>query len=145
MLRLEEEIRTALLTMSAVTALVGTGADAHIRPDVPDAKDPRDGELILVEVDNEPSENTLDGCSGWVQSDVTLVCRAPTKEKARALAEAVCDNGTSPGTGMAGYSDGQSWSSVLVNRSTEVGPAGVRPPTWYDVYLSFVVSYAEVH
>jgi fructose-specific component phosphotransferase system IIB-like protein len=141
-MRIEEKIRTALLSMSAVTALVGGGAAAHIRPDVPDKDDPRDGELILIEVDSEPRENTLDGKSAWVPADVTLVCRAPTRARSRALAEAVCDNGTDPGTGLAGY-NGSDWSAYLVSQSTTIGPDGKHPPTWYDVYLSFQFCFGE--
>lgn len=101
---IEEDIRTHLLTLSAVTALVGTGATARIRPNKLEQDDNGAIEHIIIEVDDETPANSLDGLGGLIYSDVTLRCQAPTLKRARALAEAVRTNNTNPGTGLAGCS-----------------------------------------
>ena len=97
------DLRTLLLTFSAVTDLVGTGDTARIRPERLHQDDDDTEEAIIVQVDNIEHLNDLTGKGGRIFAYVTLVCRASTQALAEALAEAVRTNDTDPGTGLAGY------------------------------------------
>ena len=93
---IERELRTALLDMTAVTDLVVARIwDEWFRTDEVPA--------IVYEFDNEVHQNAIDGRSGLVIADVNVICRANTRAESRALAEAVRNNGTDPGTGLAGF------------------------------------------
>lgn len=134
---LHAAIRTALLSMNAVTALAGSGAAARIRPDQ-FAK--TDGSAttpaILVEIDDEESQTDLDGRGGLVIADVTLTCRAHTKAAAYALKEAVRVNGTNPGTGLAGYSGAfDAWLEDTAYAAVPKGDAS--DDHWHDAVMSF--------
>lgn len=122
--------------MSAVTALVGSGSSARIRPD---KFHEEDGTLpaILIEVDNESPQNDLTGRGGLRLGDVTITCRAATRQGARALAEAIRVNGTNPGTGLAGYA-GASFDAVLDGIAEAYQPKGVgNDKGYYDTVMSF--------
>jgi hypothetical protein len=144
---LEGDIRTALLTMSEVTALVGTGDSARIRPEQLASIDARTEEHIIIEVDDQPRENTLDGTNGcFVNPSVNLSCRAMTRKAARALAAAVKLNGTDPGTGLAFYGgSGTAFSSWVEDEtpSTITWKDGSKERIWYTVELSLRVQYTE--
>lgn len=142
---IEETLVALLKGLSAVTAIVGEGNAARIRPDRLDQGETLPA--ILMEVDEEP-QNDLDGIGGLVYSDVTLTCRATTKAAARALAEAIRLNGTNPGTGLAGYHG--TVASVTFDATLESTVAAFThkgdgsEAGWYDVIASYVVSHAEV-
>lgn len=144
-----ESIRSALIAMSAVTDLVGTGSSARVRPwfsqrDTIPAKG-----SIIIEVDSTEHLNSLDGLGGREYHDVNILCRAPTAKAARDLAEAVRLNGTDPGTGLAGYSGTPISTQIDCVLENSTGPTAVprddgseRP--WWDVNMSFQVSQLEV-
>lgn len=92
------DLRSYLLTLSAVTALV----DSRIRPD---QRDESDGELdsIVIEIPNGEQFNDLDGHGGLVQLDVLVRCISHDVTRSEAIAEAVRTNGTDPGSGLDGY------------------------------------------
>lgn len=142
----EESLRVLLLTLTPVTAIVGTGASARIRPDRLHQGDTLPA--IIVEIDNENHRNTLAGTGGLVYADVTLTCRADTKAASRALAEAVRLNGTDPGTGFAGYSgtvNGQDLDIVLDDEvATFIRADDGSDQGYYDVLQSYEVSFTEV-
>lgn len=120
---IESDLRTVLLTFDAVTALVGTGAAARIRPYALDERDSKTGQAIIIEVDTAEHANDLAGKGGMVTATVTLSCRAVTLTQARALAEAVRTNSTNPGTGLAGYSeDDPCIEAVLETESVGITP-----------------------
>ncbi|MFA7121890.1 MAG: hypothetical protein WC277_10470, partial [Bacilli bacterium] len=101
---MEDAIRRKLLTLSAVTAITGTGDSALIRPDRLHATDTltATNAAVIVEVDDEEHLNDLEGKSRRRMSSVTLRCRSRQKARARVLAEAIRVNGMNPGTGLAG-------------------------------------------
>lgn len=142
---LEADIRTALLGMSAVTALVGTGSSARIRPYMLDDRDDKTEEHIIVEVDLAEPANDLMGKGGLTFADVNISCRAMTPALAAALATAVKRNGTNPGTGLAGYSgssttfdawlDGEVTSKVFWDDGSQ--------RAWYTVEQSYRMVYTE--
>lgn len=101
-MNIAEEIRAALAAMTAVTAIVGDGAAAKIRFDRPDQADRPP--LILIEIDDQTPENDLTGRADLVPFTATITCRDTSRSRARALAEAVRSNGTTPGSGLSGYS-----------------------------------------
>ncbi len=141
---LEGDIRTALLTLSAVTALVGTGAAARIRPYKLEQSDDWTAASIVVEVDNRDHLNDLSGTSARAMVDVNLSCRAMTRSAANALAAAVRLNGTDPGTGLHGY-DGAAFSSWLEDDTASIlhfDDGSDRD--WQTVEMSFKMTHAEV-
>lgn len=142
---LEGDIRTALLSMSAVTALVGTGSSARIRPYMLDDRDDKTEEHIIVEVDTQRPQNDITGTGGLTYADVNISCRAITPTQARALAVAVKRNGTDPGTGLAGYGGSATdFHAVLETETTGRalwGDGSQR--AWYTVEQSYTMSFAE--
>lgn len=142
---LEGDIRTALLAMNAVTALVGTGSAARIRPYMLDDRDDKTEEHIIVEVDRATPQNDLTGLGGLTYAEVNISCRAITPTQAIALATAVKRNGTSPGTGLAGYGgSGTAFHAVLEDEVTgrTLWDDGSQR-AWYTVEQTYVMSYSE--
>ena len=143
---LEADIRSALLEMSAVTALTGSDATtARIRSDKLDPSDDRTEEHIIIEVDSETTENTLEGVGGLPLCEVNISCRAMTRKAADALAAAVRVNGTNPGTGLAGYGgSGTEFHSWLVSRTrTTTRWDDKSDRKWHSVEMDFRVQYSE--
>ena len=144
---IEADLRTALLGMSAVTALVGTSYSARIRPYRLQQDDSAASEHIVIETDTVDHLNTLDGLGGRIYADVTLRCVAPTLARANALAEAVRTNGTNPGTGLAGYSgtvNGHQFDAVLMDESVNFVPSDDgRDEGYYSVLAGYNVTVEE--
>jgi len=142
---LEESLRTFLKTLDAVTALVGGATAPRIRPDKLDEGDVLPA--IIIEVDDEDEQNTLDGLGGLVVADVNVKCRAGTKKVSRQLARAVRVNGTDPGTGLAGYSGvagDQTIHAVLEGKTTSYTPSGDGSDEGhYDTDMSFTICFNE--
>jgi len=122
---IEADLRTVLLTYSALTALVGT----RIHPDVlPQQSDEEDNSetlpAVVIDVMDETPQNTLDGGDGMVVANVGVRCFALTKALARQVAEAIRVNGTDPGTGLAahtGYADG-GFDGIHIRTEFDVHP-----------------------
>ena len=95
---IEDALRAQLLTLTAVTALTTT-----IRTDTLAQQDALAGPAVLIAVDEETPENTLDGLGGLVEAKITISAVSSQRSQARALAEAIRTNGTTPGTGLAGF------------------------------------------
>lgn len=97
-----DELVTVLRTFSAVTAVVGTGTAARIRP----ARFRRVETLpaIAIEILSNDPQNTLDGKGGLNFATVAITCRAVEPDDAMSLAQKIRTNSTNPGTGLAGYS-----------------------------------------
>lgn len=142
---LEGDIRTALLAMNAVTALVGTGDAARIRPYRLEESDDKLEEHIIIEVDDDDHLNDLSGAGGRVMSTVNVSCRAMTDEEARALAAAVRVNGTTPGTGLGPYGgSGTAFDSWLDSEASSVLPFDDGSNrAWYAVDQSYTVTATE--
>ena len=99
---LEASIRAKLLNQSAVTAIVGSGSSARIRPYKLWQKDNmRDGPAIIIKVNREEDQNDLACEGGIVIADVSVMCGAEEMSDTRALMRAVKTNNTVPGTGLA--------------------------------------------
>ena len=134
-MNIEKEICDALDNMDAVTTLVSTRIwDEWFRSDTYPA--------IVVEIDSETSQNTINGTGIIFLASVNIICRADTRKASRALAEAVRLNGTDPGTGLAGY-DGN-FKAALVDRIPVATPKDAGGNAyWYDTNLDFMVTWAE--
>ena len=142
---LEGDIRTALLSMSTVTALVGTGNSARIRPYQLLTIDDREEEHIIIDVDSQPRQNTLDGAGVMVAATVNLSCRALTPATARTLAAAVKTNGTDPGTGLAWYGgSGTAFHSWLEDETpSQIRWGDESKRVWYTVEQTYTMQYSE--
>ena len=142
---LEGDIRTALLAMNAVTALVGTGSSARVRPYHLDDRDDKTEEHIIIEVDNRQPENDITGIGGLTFADVNISCRAMTPTLATALGTAVKRNGTTPGTGLAGYGGSgtafDSWLEDEVTGKTPWDDGSQRQ--WFTVEQSYRMCFTE--
>lgn len=142
---IEATLTTYLKTLGAVTAIVGTGNDARIRPDRLEESDSRPA--IAIEIDDEDPQNSLDGLGGLVYADVSIFSSARTKTAARALAEAIRLNGTDPGTGLAGVCTtvgGVQFDAVL--ESTQVDYKSLNDGSGqgnWTVNSLYVVSFTE--
>ncbi len=145
---LEVDLRTLLLTFTPVTALVGTGDSARIRPDRLNEADDDSQPHILIHIVNEEPQNDLSGRGGLVYADVDIECRAKTKAKSRAVAEAVRLNGTDPGTGLAGYTGTPSdtvTDGVLEDVQTAIIDAkDGSDQEYYTTVCRYVVCHQEV-
>ena len=143
----EADLRTLLLTLNAVTALVGTGDSARIRPDKLAQGDDDSLQAIIIEVDDERPQNDLSGTSLRRYADVTIRCQARTKAQARAVALAVKLNGTDPGTGLAGYTgtvSGTLYSIYLEDEQTSMSPVEEgSDEAYYNLFSNYVVTWAE--
>ena len=144
-----ESIAAALLDMSAVTDLVGTGDDAKIYDWLKQGYVPPAAGIIVIEIDANTEMNDLQGLGGLVYYDVNILCRAPTQSAVMALARAVKTNGTDPGTGLAGYSDTPSDVLIDAHLIDTTGPTAVTRDDgsanpWWDANMSFTVSQNEV-
>ena len=142
---LSGDIRTALLAMNAVTALVGTGAAARIRPDRLDDRDDKNEEHVIIEIDRMTPQNDLTGTGGLTYAEVNISCRAATRTQVDALATAVKRNRTDPGTGLAGYGgSGTAFHAVLEDEvDSETSREDGSQWTWYTVEQTYVMSFAE--
>ena len=99
------EIKSALLGMPAVTALVGGTNSETVRIwNSWQRVNGRGSEpCIIMDSDDEVDENDLSGSGGLVIAEMTVTCRANSHAQSEALCQAVKLNGTAPGTGLAGY------------------------------------------
>lgn len=140
---LEGDIRTALLAMNSVTALVGTGDSARIRPYRLQQSDDSTSEHIIVEVDTRRPQNDLLGKGGLTYADVVISCRAQTRTLANALKEAVKFNGANPGTGLAGYGSSSFHAVLMSEVATRVPYDDGSDNFWHSVELDFTMSYTE--
>lgn len=142
-----DSLRTALLTMGAVTALVGTGADARIRPRFQQKEVIPANGSILIEVDDEVHLNDISGQGGREMTEITLTFRAPTRPASLALAEAARVNGTDPGTGLAAY--GATPIDVRIDCWLEDSVTVATPKAdgsdkvWWDTIHSYMTTQAE--
>lgn len=133
---IEESLRAALKSMTAVTAIVSDRIwDEWFRTATVPA--------IVFEIDTENPANDLSGRGGLVYADVNIICRAATRAASRTLAEAVRTNGSiSPGSGLAGYSG--DFDAVLEDTQPAAVPkAEGSNAYWYDTNMSFSVSWEE--
>lgn len=80
---IEDGLRAYLLTIPAITNVVGT----RIRPDKIHQSDVLP--IILYEVTEEESATDLDGDGGFCMAKFTISCQAETRSVARGLAEEI--------------------------------------------------------
>ena len=95
-------LNAALLNMPAVATLVG-GADPTTARIWNSWQRVNAYPCIVVDIDREDEQNDLSGTPDLVVAEVTVTCRDNTHDGSDALQQAVRNNGTSPGTGLAGY------------------------------------------
>lgn len=110
---LENVLKDLITGLSAVAALTGT-----VRTDWAAQKDPLP--FILIGVDRETPWNDLSGKGGLIKADVRIRCCAATRTLTRQMTDALRTNGTTPGTGLEGYSgtvDGVAIGELLWDHS----------------------------
>lgn len=145
---IEEAIVATLQTFSAVTALTST-----IRPDefmLTDLKqDGGDAAGILISVEEEDFDNTVDGETDMVQAIVSINAISKSKSRARALSEAIRLNGTNPGTGLAGIkvtTGDLPFDAMLQRRVTGYVPNDDGSDSGYrSVDSKYFVTFYQVH
>lgn len=92
------DIRSFLLTLPALTAIVGS----RIRPDQRDESD-GDQPAVIIEIADGQQFNDLQANGGLVQLDVIFRCLSHDVTESEAIGEAIRTNNTNPGTGLDGY------------------------------------------
>jgi len=145
---IEDGLVTLLKTFDAVTALVGSGDAARIRPDRLHEDDPPDQTLLILSVEAEEAYSDLAGETGLVKATVVLTCIDRSKATARALAEAIRTNDTNPGTGLSGYSgtagsEGQIDAYWIRNDLEYVAEDDGSDEGWYLVHAEYSIHYEQ--
>lgn len=85
---IEAALRTLLISFPTVTAIVGTGTSARIRPYKLWQKDELAvSDAIIIRVNTEEPQNDLSGSGGQVMADVSVLSCSSTLRNARTLAE----------------------------------------------------------
>ena len=139
-LELFTEIRSALLSIPAVAALVGGDGDTAKAKIWNSWQRVNAYPCIVIEVDGDDENNTLDGTGDLVNSDVVLTCRDLTAEGSKALRDAV--RGTPAAPGLAGWSG--TFEAVLEHTVRSATPTGDGSKAhWYDNVMSFTVQWSD--
>lgn len=139
---IEDGIREVLLGLSSVTALVGQ----RIRPGVLDEGDARPA--VVISVEREEHQNTLDQSGGLVQADITVHAVADSHRQARILAKMIQTNGTNPATGLTDFSGPVSGGVIdsveVIDEAIVPIPEGDDGDNWlFVVATTFQVWYGE--
>lgn len=99
---IEKSIRSKLLLQSSVTAIVGSGTSARIRPYKLWQKDDiTESPAVVIRVNREEDQNDMEYEGGLIIADVSVVAIAMELEDTRDLAKRIKTNNTNPGTGLA--------------------------------------------
>lgn len=139
----EKAIRNYLLTKSAVTSLIGSGASARIWPDVVDQTwKVADGPCVTYEIIDSTEVHTLTDRTGFVSSRFSFCCYAGSRMSANATARAIKNCGIAAIKGL--------YSSVSIRGveiesgiRTEVekpddGKASFRYLTFFDLMVHYL-------
>jgi hypothetical protein len=144
---IEEDIRSALLAMTAVADFNGSGSgdEIVIRYGYLEEDDTSTQPHIVLDVNSDAPLNALDGLGGLRMAELTLTCRATTMANAKALAEAVRTNGTTPGTGLGGYGgSGAAFDAWLEEEVRAVEPFDDNSGrVWHATIQTYMVQYTE--
>ncbi len=134
------DLKAALLTMPAVTALVGSvSATARVWNSWQRVNA---YPCIVMDIDREVEQNDLSGLPDLIVAEVTITCRDNTHDGSDALQQAVRNNGTNPGTGLAGYSG--TFQAILDDTvHAEVPKNDGSGAHWYDHVMTFTILWNE--
>lgn len=144
---IETDLRTVLLTYTALTALVGTRIYPDVLPQQSDDEDQSETlPAVVIDVMNETPQNSLDGGDGMVVANIGVRCFALKKSVARQVAEAVRVNGTQPGTGLASHTEYAGGGFDAIHETTEfdVHPVGNgADDVFYEVSGIYQVTFPQ--
>lgn len=128
------DLRQALLTLPAVTALVGgTGPGARIWNSWPRTYSVP---CVVMDIDTEEEANDLTGTSDAELSSVTITCRAETEASSHSLQEAVR-------SGLKAYEG--TFSVLCLNDTSRVATPKSDGSTghFYDNIMDYSMAWAE--
>ena len=121
-LLIEDHLIARLKTLATVTAIVGSGTAARIRPGTLAQSDVYPAITIVLETETiegdleDEGDNEIESLSSVFQ-----VCAiATTHRAARLLQKAIQRNGTAPGTGLAGFTNDQIQSCICLGTEREL-------------------------
>ncbi len=145
---IEEDIRTALLAMSAVADFNGSGSadEMVIRYGHQEVDDDITDPHIIIDIDSDAPETDLSGSGGLNYAELTITCRALTMALSKSLATAVKLNGTSPGTGLMGFGDNTTaFNAIQLNHEVRSQEGfGDNSERFWDVTIQdWTVGYNE--
>lgn len=127
-----KDLRAALLSLPAVTAIVGSGASARVWNGWDRA---HSSPCLIMDLDDAEEQNDLTGTGSGVIGEGTLTCRADTRDGADALRSAVKAD-------LAGYSG--AFELVIDTTTFSETPKGDGSTAhWYDHILSFTAIWTE--
>lgn len=135
------QVKSALLAMPAVTAIVGaSSSSARIWNSWQRVTGANAYPCVVLDIDSEEEQNDLLARPGLVIASVTITCRDNTHDGSDALQAAVRSNGTSPGTGLAGYTG--SFDAILESTAhSETPKDDGSTGHWYDHIMTFTMLY----
>ena len=128
-----ENIRSAILSLPAVTAIVGEKTKARIWNSW---QRTYATPCVIIEIDTEEEQNYLDtGKGDGIIAAVTLTCRADTHDVSDALQTALRH-------GMAGY---HGYFDLVINSTahSEAEPGDGSTSHWYDHVLDCTAIWSE--
>lgn len=136
---IEAALVTLLKTFGAVTAIVGSGDAACIRPYKLWQKDNlKTSDAIVIEVNSEEPQNSLDFRGGLIVADVSVKSVSEQLDGARVLAGACRDNGTSSetthSTGLEAWPPDENTNNVIAGVQIDGISSGTRQVSF--VYYS---------
>jgi hypothetical protein len=123
-------VRTALLAVSPVTAIVGSGTSARIWGDWQRSETVP---CIIIEVDAEDESPCLVGQEDLVTGSVVITCRADTGAAAHTLQEAV----------RAGLDDSGLLISLESTARSATPKAEGSTEHWYDEVMDYTIQWTE--
>jgi len=139
---IHDDIRAFLLTLSAVTDVVGS---TKVRPDIAEQADAPP--YIVIETRRIEHANDLDGLGGLAKATIEIHCVSDSAVERWDMVEDVRINDTDAGTGLAGYSGTAGTRTIHAHLTDTV--SGVTPATdgsEKDVYWcvsTYIVEYNE--
>lgn len=142
MASIHDDLRAFLLTLSAVTDVVGS---TKVRPDVAEQDD--EPPYIVIQTRRIDHANSLDGLGGLAKATIEIHCVSLSAVERWEMVEDVRINDTNPGTGLAGYSGTAGTREIEAHLTDTV--SGFNPATdgsEKDVYYcvsTYIVEYAE--
>jgi len=139
MASIEDAVRSRVSGLAAVSTITST-----IRPYRLQQGDTLPA--VVVSVDEETHENSLDGLGGVVSAQVRIQSLAETLAEARSLSEAI--RGTGGTTGMAGYTGTVSsvgiQASILQRKQFDFTPySDASDEGFYSVDSVYLIQYTE--
>lgn len=142
---MEQALCDYLLTKSAITNVIGSGADARLWPEVlPELYSVKsDGPAATYQILDSVDEHTISDRCGLVQSRVQFVCYGADRTAANALARAIKNCGVVALKGVSGGVDFRGVEVVRGISNFDESPTDGSQEHRYLADFDLMISYLE--